>query len=70
MIHTGNVTEGQPELLARETRTRIDLGDLQPGHGVMVYDGDTVFVPKVHRFYILGEVRKPGVYLIDPGSPF
>ena len=52
---------------AREARTQVDLKDLQAGHDVLLHDGDTVFVPKAQMFYILGEVRRPGAYVLDPG---
>jgi polysaccharide biosynthesis/export protein len=36
------------------------------GDGVLVYHGDTVFVPPAPVFYITGEVRKPGAYPLAP----
>jgi len=52
---------------AGEARTDVDIKDLRAGHDVMLHDGDTVFVPKAQLFYILGEVRNPGAYVLNPG---
>lgn len=31
-------------------------------------DGDTVYVPRAPIFYVLGEVRYPGLYVFEPGT--
>lgn len=67
VIHTSDVGEGPPGVAGREPRTRVDIKDLQAGRDVLLHDGDTVYVPKAQRLYILGEVRNPGAYLFDPG---
>jgi len=50
-----------------ETRSTVALADLRAGHDVLLHDGDTVFVPKADVFYILGEVQRPGQYILTPG---
>jgi len=50
------------------TTLRINLRKLLDGdfsENVLVQDGDTIFIPKVTGFFVLGEVRKPGAYSID-----
>jgi len=49
---------------------RISLNDLQlgkAGQDIYLRDGDTVFVPKAQRFYISGQVRNSGTFIIEPG---
>jgi polysaccharide biosynthesis/export protein len=65
--------EGQPTLPG-ESRdaetTRVDLKQLQigkAGKNVVLHDGDTIFVPKAETFYITGQVRSPGMFVLDPG---
>ncbi len=50
--------------------TRVNIKDLQvgkAGQDVLLQDGDTLFVPKAQAFYITGQVRNPGSYVLDPG---
>lgn len=50
--------------------TRVNIKDLQvgkAGQDVVLQDGDTLFVPKAQTFYITGQVRNPGSYVLDPG---
>jgi polysaccharide export outer membrane protein len=52
-----------------ETR-RVNIKDLQvgkAGQDVVLRDGDTIFVPKAQTFYITGQVKNPGQYVLDPG---
>jgi len=49
---------------------RINLKDLQVGRAgqdVVLRDGDIINVPKAQTFYITGQVRNPGSYVLDPG---
>ena len=51
-------------------RTRINIKDLQigkAGQDVVLQDGDSIFVPKAQSFYVVGQVRSPGAYVLDPG---
>jgi polysaccharide biosynthesis/export protein len=48
---------------------RISLRDIQSGKlaaNVTIRDGDTIFVPKAQRFYVTGNVRTPGAYVLEP----
>ncbi len=48
---------------------RINLRDIQSGKlaaNVTIRDGDTIFVPKAQRFYVTGNVRTPGAYVLEP----
>lgn len=48
----------------------VNLRDLQlgkAGQDVVLRDGDTIFVPKAQTFYITGQVKNPGSYVLDPG---
>jgi polysaccharide biosynthesis/export protein len=48
----------------------VNLKDLQlgrAGQDIFLQDGDTVFVPKAQRFYIQGQVKNGGSYILDPG---
>jgi polysaccharide export outer membrane protein len=59
---SGPVLPNQPG--AGETvRVRMDeirSGTLKQNHALQ--DGDTIFVPKAERIYVLGQVRSPGSY--------
>ena len=46
---------------------RIDLNALQNGAADLqmpIRDGDTVFVPRADRIYVMGQVRSPGSFVI------
>jgi polysaccharide export outer membrane protein len=48
---------------------RVNLREIQAGklsQNVLVRDGDTIFVPKADRFYVIGQVRNPGSYVLEP----
>ncbi len=50
--------------------TKINIRDLQvgkAGQDVVLRDGDTIFVPKAQTFYITGQVKNPGSYVLEPG---
>lgn len=54
---------------AEAERTRVNIKDLQLGGrglNIVLQDGDTVFVPKAQTFYVNGQVRSPGLYVLDP----
>lgn len=57
-------------LVFREGRIlRVDLA--QPGPGPRLEEGDIVFVPRNERaFYVLGEVARPGRFLMDEGRRY
>ncbi len=56
-------TEGDAEL------TRINWKDLQLGKGtdVALLDGDLINVPKAQTYFITGQIRNAGSYVLEPG---
>src|SRR4051812_37400024 len=48
---------------------RINWKDLQLGRGtdVALLDGDILNVPKAQTFFMTGQIRNPGSYVLDPG---
>ncbi len=53
---------------AGSTTLRINLKKLLDGdaaENVSLQDGDTIYIPKLTSFFVLGEVRKPGAYAIE-----
>ena len=73
VIHPKKVKPGEatlPDEATDAVRTLVNIKDLQvgkAGQGVVLQDGDTVFVPKAQTFYITGQVRSPGSYVLEPG---
>lgn len=50
---------------------RVQLQELETGgwtHNVRLQDGDTIFVSRAASLYIVGQVRSPGAYRIQPGG--
>jgi len=60
----GTMPDKQPDSL------HVNLKELQlgrAGQDVALQDGDTIFVPKAETFYVLGQVRNPGMKVYDGG---
>jgi polysaccharide export outer membrane protein len=54
---------GQEQTLA------LDLSGGDPAaRDLVLKDGDTLLVPSGNTFYVLGEVKKPGAYQLDPAT--
>ena len=49
----------------RVNRRDLELGRV--GQDVVLRDGDIINIPEAQRFYIQGQVRNPGFYVLDPG---
>ena len=50
--------------------TRVNLRDLEGGklsQNVIIQDGDTIFVPKAEKFFVIGQVRSPGSFVLERG---
>jgi polysaccharide biosynthesis/export protein len=48
--------------------TRVNLREIEDGRlsrNLTVRDGDTIFVPKAERFFVIGMVRNPGSYVLE-----
>jgi len=74
VVHPRRPTaEGSPTLPEDDRdaeTTRVNIKDLQvgkAGQNIVLQDGDTIYVPKAQTFYITGQVRNPGSYVLDPG---
>jgi polysaccharide export outer membrane protein len=48
---------------------RLRISDVQTGktQDIRVLDGDTIFVPKAERIFVVGEVRNSGAFAYDEG---
>lgn len=47
---------------------RLDVAKIQAGdphENIFLQDEDTIFIPKGHEFFVIGEVKKPGSYPLD-----
>lgn len=42
---------------------KIEAGDLK--ENIVLEDGDTIFVPKAHAYFVLGEIQKPGTFSLE-----
>ena len=52
-----------------EQTTVLDLSGADPaGRDYPLRDGDTLLVPSGNTFYVLGEVRRPGAYPLEPST--
>ena len=64
---TGPLAPGQPDV---DEVARISVQQVRRGlisfNGSLL-DGDTIFVPRAETVFVLGNVNKPGTYLLDPG---
>ncbi len=61
------VAPGDPrgaEIL-RVNRDELSEGKLQAN--IILQDGDTIFVPAAEKFYVMGMVKQPGQYVLQPG---
>lgn len=47
--------------------SRRDLETGRAGHDFVLQDGDIIHVAPALRFYIAGQVRSPGFYVLEPG---
>ncbi len=67
-IAAGAVPSPDEKNLGEEIRVnRRDLELGRVGQDVVLKDGDIINVPEAQRFYIQGQVRNPGYYVLEPG---
>jgi polysaccharide export outer membrane protein len=71
ILHPKETAKGAPTLpddgdadVERVSLREIESGKLS--QNVAIRDGDTIFVPKAERFYVIGQVRTPGSYILEP----
>jgi polysaccharide export outer membrane protein len=49
---------------------RVTQADLREGRlsaNIILQDGDTIFVPTAEKFYVMGFVKQPGQFVLEPG---
>ncbi len=68
---SGTVVLLRPDKTGKIARYAIDLKGLEqrrtPVPTLVLRSGDSLFVPQADQFYILGEVRTPNMYRLEPG---
>lgn len=79
LAQAGGITESgaavvvllRPDRAGNTTRHVIDLKGLGQGRtavsALALRGGDSLFVPPAEQFYILGEVKAPNMYRLEPG---
>lgn len=60
----GASPDAEPTVM-RVSRRDLEIG--RAGHDFVLQDGDIIHVAPAQRFYIAGQVRSPGFYILDPG---
>ena len=71
---TEKAGQSQAKLIRRapsgqEQTMILDLSGTDPAaRDFPLRDGDTLLIPSGNTFYVLGEVRKPGAYQLDPST--
>jgi polysaccharide export outer membrane protein len=73
ILHPKEPTKGAPTLPQEGDADvqRVSLRDIQGGklsQNVQIRDGDTIFVPKADRFFVTGQVRNPGSFVLEPNT--
>jgi polysaccharide export outer membrane protein len=65
-----NTTGAMPDPDAEKDAEKsvVNLTDLQAANSFVLRDGDIITVPKAETFYISGNVRNPGSYVLQPGE--
>ncbi len=65
-----NTTGAMPDPEAEKDAEKsvVDLTDLQAANSFVLRDGDIITVPKAETFYISGNVRNPGSYVLQAGE--
>ena len=49
---------------------KVSQADLREGRlaaNIILQDGDTIFVPTAEKFYVMGYVKQPGQFVLEPG---
>src|SRR6185295_15569389 len=64
VVHTPKPGEAAKEITVN--RRDLELG--RAGLDVTLQDGDLINVPTAKRFWVSGQVRNPGNYVLDPGT--
>jgi polysaccharide export outer membrane protein len=70
VVHPAKPGLAQADSNTEGTRITVNRKDLElgkAGHDVILKDGDIINVPAARQFYITGNVRNPGTFVLDPG---
>jgi len=65
VVHPPQPGQAEGEQI-RVNRRELELG--RAGADVSLRDGTIINVPTAQRFYVDGQVRNPGYYVLDPGT--
>jgi polysaccharide export outer membrane protein len=70
ILHPRATASGQPTLPGQGDADieRVSLREIEDGklsRNVSIRDGDTIFVPKIDRFFVIGQVRNAGSYPLE-----
>jgi len=70
ILHPGHQTSNAPTLPGQGDAQieHVNLREIEDGklsRNVIIRDGDTIFVPKADRFYVIGMVRNAGSYPLE-----
>lgn len=70
ILHPKEQAKGTPTLELQDAEVqRVNLRDIENGklsENIAIRDGDTIFVPKAERFFVIGLVRNPGSFVLEP----
>jgi polysaccharide export outer membrane protein len=61
------VTPGDPRGAEILRINREDLSEGRLQSNIILQDGDTIFVPTAEKFYVMGFVKTPGQFVLQPG---
>jgi polysaccharide export outer membrane protein len=61
------VVPGDPRAAEIVRVNREDLAQGRLQSNIILQDGDTIFVPTAEKFYVMGLVKQPGNFVLQPG---
>jgi polysaccharide export outer membrane protein len=61
------VIPGDPRSAEIVKVSREDLAQGRLQSNIILQDGDTIFVPTAEKFYVMGLVKQPGNFVLQPG---
>ena len=72
IVHPAKVntagTMPDPDAEKDAEKSVVNLNDLQVANAFVLRDGDIITVPKAETFYISGNIRNPGSYVLQQGE--
>ncbi len=71
VVRPKNVSQDPRPLSVEEAQKdeiiKVSRKDLEAGHDFFVQNGDSIYVSRALKIYVIGEVKKPGEYLWEEG---